>query len=330
MPFRNSILAGTTLVREAIESQNYDTGVSGWIIRADGTAEFADLVIRSSDGSGASVEIENGRAVFTAANGWQIIIDPTNVLPIIYFTDASGDEMGAINASGTEDVASLITSSGPFADGPVTDWRWVQRMGETNAGSRVSISRLRDEDESVMLGGWLFLDPDVAQFGVIDSADSANNTIFQAGSHVFVMDQGRVVIGAPASANPGIWLQVDGGHTGALLELDEGGVTKLRVTEAGDVAAAGSVTADNMRAGTAQCPAPGGAPGQTSVNVVFANPMPSTARVVCTPDSTAGNLDSTNIRWATTGESATGFTINCWRDTNAATNFNWIALTDTE
>lgn len=100
------------------------------------------------------------------------------------------------------------------------------------------------------------------------------------------------------------------------------------VVTTGSVTVGDSVTADNMRWGTAQTPAPGGAPAQTTVNVNFANAMPNTPRVVLTPDSSAADLNVANIRWATTGESTTGFTINCWRDTNFATNFNWIAISD--
>ncbi|MFE0812665.1 hypothetical protein ACFW34_35110 [Streptomyces sp. NPDC058848] len=46
MTFRSSILAGTTLVREAVQSQDYTPGSAGWSINADGSAEFNDVVIR--------------------------------------------------------------------------------------------------------------------------------------------------------------------------------------------------------------------------------------------------------------------------------------------
>ncbi len=90
----------------------------------------------------------------------------------------------------------------------------------------------------------------------------------------------------------------------------------------------GSLTASNMAWGSAQAPAPGGSPAQTSVNVTFATALPNTPRVVVTADTASSDLNSSNIRWATTGESTTGFTINCWRDTDFATNFNWIAVSD--
>lgn len=78
MAFRNSILAATVLLREAIQSPNFATGVSGWIIRQDGTAEFADLVIRSSDGSGNTVIIANGKiTIKNPANTTVVEIDST-------------------------------------------------------------------------------------------------------------------------------------------------------------------------------------------------------------------------------------------------------------
>jgi hypothetical protein len=47
MPFQNSIVGGAgALVRALIKSPNFVTGVSGWIIRRDGSAEFSNATIR--------------------------------------------------------------------------------------------------------------------------------------------------------------------------------------------------------------------------------------------------------------------------------------------
>lgn len=48
MPFKNYLVAGTTLKREAIQSPNYVTGTSGWTIRRDGSAEFNDALFRGT------------------------------------------------------------------------------------------------------------------------------------------------------------------------------------------------------------------------------------------------------------------------------------------
>jgi hypothetical protein len=47
--FGNPIVSGLgNLIREQIQSPNFVTGVSGWQIRRDGTAEFLDLIARGS------------------------------------------------------------------------------------------------------------------------------------------------------------------------------------------------------------------------------------------------------------------------------------------
>jgi hypothetical protein len=46
VPFANPIVAGEDLVRPAIHSPDYVSGSAGWIVSADGTAEFSDVAIR--------------------------------------------------------------------------------------------------------------------------------------------------------------------------------------------------------------------------------------------------------------------------------------------
>lgn len=52
LAFTNSIVAGTKLVRQSIQSPNFVTGVSGWSINKDGSAEFLDLEIRGEFSTG--------------------------------------------------------------------------------------------------------------------------------------------------------------------------------------------------------------------------------------------------------------------------------------
>ena len=48
MSFRNPIVAGTVLVRAAIESAGYVAGSTGWMIGRDGTAEFNEVTVRGA------------------------------------------------------------------------------------------------------------------------------------------------------------------------------------------------------------------------------------------------------------------------------------------
>lgn len=64
MPFRNSVVGGTTLVRAAIRSPNFVTGVSGWSIDRDGSAEFNDIVIRGGTVIGGDALYYSGTPAF--------------------------------------------------------------------------------------------------------------------------------------------------------------------------------------------------------------------------------------------------------------------------
>jgi hypothetical protein len=64
MPFQNSIVGGAgALVRALIKSPNFVTGVSGWIIRRDGSAEFNNLTLRGTF-FGVNYEISSLGAFF--------------------------------------------------------------------------------------------------------------------------------------------------------------------------------------------------------------------------------------------------------------------------
>lgn len=244
MTFRNSILAGLTLIREAIRSQNYQAGVAGWSIDADGTAEFADLTIRSSDGSGASVVVQNGVITATAANGWKIVIDPTLTLPVIYFLDDLNDVMGAINSTGTTGRAELISSSGLFTDGAVNDWRWLLSLGEksTPGVNAAHMVRVRDSDVNTNLGGEFWLDGTTAIIGVFDSADATVATQLYTAEGLFFFDQGRIYLDPRPSALPAIYVDIStAGHTGNLLHLQREGSAKLSVDANGELVALGNV-----------------------------------------------------------------------------------------
>jgi hypothetical protein len=72
MPFSNSLLGqGGGLVRAWIKSPNFVTGVSGWIIRKDGSAEFQNIIargtIQAGTFSGSNFEINSDGEFFYKA-----------------------------------------------------------------------------------------------------------------------------------------------------------------------------------------------------------------------------------------------------------------------
>ena len=48
--FSDPITGGGILVQPEIRSPNFVTGVSGWIVRADGSAEFQSIIVPPSTG----------------------------------------------------------------------------------------------------------------------------------------------------------------------------------------------------------------------------------------------------------------------------------------
>lgn len=80
MPFSDPIVAGSTLVRDAIQSEPYIAGVTGWRIERDGDAEFNDVSVRGD----LRVDALNNASFIAITN------DQTSGNPIIVLQDPSG------------------------------------------------------------------------------------------------------------------------------------------------------------------------------------------------------------------------------------------------
>lgn len=68
MTFNNSILSGTTLARENIQSEGFVAGSTGWIIERDGDAEFNSIIVRGdviSIGNDYTVSIVDGEIIIS-------------------------------------------------------------------------------------------------------------------------------------------------------------------------------------------------------------------------------------------------------------------------
>lgn len=55
MPYRNPIVAGLTLIRQAIKSPDFASGLAGWSINKDGSAEFNNATVRGEFEAGGGV-----------------------------------------------------------------------------------------------------------------------------------------------------------------------------------------------------------------------------------------------------------------------------------
>lgn len=97
MTFNNSIIAGETLVRTAVQSEGFVAGASGWRIERDGDAEFSNVTVRgrfeSQNAFNDKVTIADGRIEFLFRND----VDPAII-------ESSG--------SATDDTALGISTQG--------------------------------------------------------------------------------------------------------------------------------------------------------------------------------------------------------------------------
>lgn len=114
MSFNNPIVgSGNQLVRNAIQSRNFVTGLTGWIIRRDGSAEFngdvvinnGELFIQDPDGSYVRIFDEN------PGNGAVILIRPANI------SGSTVDPAQIISGSSSGPPAAFLQIIGPNVDG---------------------------------------------------------------------------------------------------------------------------------------------------------------------------------------------------------------------
>lgn len=101
MSFRNAVVSGLTLVREAIQSLGYVAGSVGWAVNRDGSAEFSDATIRGT----VDAATINGSVINSAdINGGTV--DAAVI---------TGSAIAGGTIAGTDVVAEKVTVNG--ADG---------------------------------------------------------------------------------------------------------------------------------------------------------------------------------------------------------------------
>lgn len=108
--FGNSVVAGTNLVREAINSPNYVAGSAGWSVNKNGSAEFNNVTVRgdfevvSPTGSHVDIHLNGNIAQIDIAGG-------RNSDPTVESFSYDGAIYADIGDFGTSSYADLIIAS---------------------------------------------------------------------------------------------------------------------------------------------------------------------------------------------------------------------------
>lgn len=132
MQFQDELAAGVVLVRPALQSPDYVTGVSGWAVKIDGSAEFSDVVLRG-DGVGDTI-------IIGPATGSQVTIGFSGTSSYVRFPMNSPKEnfISQINAavfnSGAANESLSLQLRGPSVD-DATDRLELLLSSQNNDGS---------------------------------------------------------------------------------------------------------------------------------------------------------------------------------------------------
>jgi hypothetical protein len=141
VPFRDDILGGLKLVRSAIQSANFVTGLTGWRIQRAGTAEFSNATIRGSisaasgtivlDSNGILLQNADGSFVELettfAGLGALILLNPQNFAGKVY---TPGKLFGTLAPASPSPYVSLVS---PIIDNGSASS--INVYGETNTGT---------------------------------------------------------------------------------------------------------------------------------------------------------------------------------------------------
>ncbi|MFD4795893.1 hypothetical protein [Streptomyces anulatus] len=296
--FANAITTGL-LAAGAVDAVALKAdAITGKIITG-GTINGADF--HSDDGAGGLVDIENGTVTATAASGWSIEIDPSQVHPTITWRDELGGLAGEINGLEDSTRPGLVISSGPFSDGTIADWRWVSGWGKagTSGADAWRTSRIRESDTAFTQGGFIGLETDRANLAFIDNSSPDPDTNLQIEKGLLYLEEGRMTVEPPASSNSALWVTAKTGHTGRLIRAQVNAVDQFVVTAAGAVGAAGQISAPSFAATGAVTAASVTATGAVSAATVSTTGTATIGGTLGMANATVSGQITKDAAWST-------------------------------
>ena len=171
MGFSNPIVGGVVLRRPAIQSPDFLTGVRGWTVNADGSAEFNDVVVRGS--------------VHAGDNQNYIEIDPTPI-PVIILSTAHADQQTPGSIGYGILGGNVLFFNGPdFGSGQDSitfEAAAVAQQMTVEFQNRLEINRANQATRIIMTGSGITLVGNTSVSGNL----SANN--IQVGTSSFVFN----------------------------------------------------------------------------------------------------------------------------------------------
>jgi hypothetical protein len=207
MPFGNPILAGNTLNRTSMQSEDFVAGVSGWAIYRDGSAEFNDVVVRGDlfaiATNGAYVHVYNdatsGRIDLRPPNSSGTTIVPASISSSSTNPKSGEPALGIIGPTidGNGPVAMYLSESATFGrefyldadifwlDSDAVEWNingdW-EITYEKSPGLFFIFFQVRSSDQACSAGH--FEGGGFTSSGVTSTPNSFEGTAFHTGGTV--------------------------------------------------------------------------------------------------------------------------------------------------
>lgn len=147
MTFQNSILAGSTLVRPAIQSPNYIAGVSGWAIKANGTAEFSQVSARGVLATGLPTDPRVELNTYAGTSSVIFFYDATHVSltdNVPYITSVgpaltlNSPTWNSIN--GGNGVGTFLVQSRSYLAPNLSGFQVVNVLSNNNFGGAINVT----------------------------------------------------------------------------------------------------------------------------------------------------------------------------------------------
>lgn len=204
MEFGNPIIGLEELIRSAIRSKNFESGVSGWRISREGDAEFNAIIIRGTIGDAIIIGPSSGSQVIVNVSGGSArLLFPTN--------------------SPTEDIAARIASAIDF-DGTPTE---VLALGINGPSVVADETRMRIVLTSQNASG---ATPQVSFNREIAGVDAlvANIREDNTGVDRFTI-LGRITAEPPGdSSNSALFVSIPATYSGNWIRVQKNGTDRLR------------------------------------------------------------------------------------------------------
>jgi hypothetical protein len=228
-------ITGKTITGGTITGALIQTAASGQRITLNEASANKVLVYNSS---GTAIgELSASGLLVKGTNGALLWLDPNNTFPNLRLTTADGTNSAVINVSGASAVLGM--NSGLFTGSSFSDMKWRTIFGMSGGTDFWAAERTRDSDTTTVIGGRVFLDSNSAQISYSNATDSTQTSSMTVSSLVANLNNARLQLFPPASANSALYGNAASGHTGNLLQMALNSVDKFVVDKDGNLTVAG-------------------------------------------------------------------------------------------